>query len=126
MLQTPREQFNNKWIQLDEFLARRQEKGETAMTYIQDMQIKANKLKKNKKETMEIIIRAFRPKIRQFVLNKEPKTLDETKEYAKQAEGILPITKDNLEKTTSKVHLRTFRRTETRSNNGLFEGRFCR
>ena len=83
-----------RWIRLDEFHTRVQNMGESVQDYVQIMLKKGNDLEKTDKETMETMVKGFKKYIAQYVMEKEPKTLDETLVLARKAEAYRSTDRD--------------------------------
>ena len=77
-----------RWSQLESFNERKQLPQESVDMYVQTMQHKGNELKKGSQEIMETICRGFKDHIRHFVIEREPKSLDQAIHLAKLAESI--------------------------------------
>ena len=77
-----------KWVWLDKFNSRTQSTNEKASDYAQEMVKLGRDLKKNDIETMEGMVRGLKPQIRNYVMEHDPKSLDEALHHAKMAEAF--------------------------------------
>ena len=77
-----------KWVWLDKFNSRTQKEDEKSSDYAQEMVKLGRDLKKNDKETMEGMVRGLKSRIRNYVMEHDPKTLDEALHHAKMAEAF--------------------------------------
>ena len=77
-----------RWANLEAFNARKQLPTESVDAYVQVMQRKGNDLQKGPQELMETVISGFQDHIRHFVIEREPKTLNQALHLAKLAESI--------------------------------------
>ena len=64
--------------------------------YIDEMRRRADQLGKSKQDTQDAIVMGLPPNVKQFIISKEPKNMDELSKYARMALAI-----DNPSQTTS-------------------------
>ena len=86
-----------KWVCLDKFNSREQKTSESAADFAQEMMKLGRDLKKSDKETMEGVVRGLKTPIRTYVMEHDPKNLEEALHYAKIAEAFR---KDSTSSTT--------------------------
>ena len=77
-----------KWVLLEKFNTRTQKEDESATDYAQVMIKLGRDLKKTQKETMEGIVRGLKSHIRYYVIEHDPKSLDDAIHHAKVAEAF--------------------------------------
>ena len=87
------DQFTNKntWILEQELADRRQLPGESVEDYAVDVQRRCQQLKKSGAEQLPIFVRNLRPKIRSFVIGKNPLNMTEAESYAKLGESVATL-----------------------------------
>lgn len=77
-----------RWVKLDQFNTRQQQPDESTTTYTQKMIKLGKDIDKSDKEIMEACVRGYRPYIKTYVLEKEPKSLEEALRFARVAEAF--------------------------------------
>ena len=79
----------NRWNLIQKFSSKRQGLQEAASDFIQNMIKLGKELRKSEEEIVEQVIQGLSPKVSDFVLEKLPKTLDETMYLARLGESIV-------------------------------------
>ena len=77
-----------KWLILDQLLDERQKPNQAVQGYIDSVKKMGQDLGKPDGMIMELIIRGLQPDIRAYVLQKEPKTIDDLTKHAKFAQCL--------------------------------------
>ena len=77
-----------KWQKLDEFSAKKQAVGENVDTFVEGLTKLGRELGKSEREITEAAVRGFKGPIKQFVMEREPRSLAEALHHARTAQAI--------------------------------------